>query len=90
MSDLARAVDEVLAEWEKDPGKIFEWRSRALKMSLLVLEDIIKNPSGQGRAKDLSRVRAIAQLQSLTIALESMRTDVPVVCPHCNTEFNLI
>jgi hypothetical protein len=86
---LAERVTEVLAEWEKSPGKVFEWRSKALKVSMLVLEEIIQNPSGQGRSKDLSRIRAIAQLQSLAVALESMRTDVPVVCPHCSGEFML-
>ena len=86
---LADTVTDVLAEWEKDPAKIFEWRGRTLKLCLLVLEDIIQNPPGQGRAMDLSRIRAIAQLQSITVAMEAMRIQVPVVCPHCSEEFTL-
>jgi len=88
-NDLGPAVTAVLAEWAKDPGLIFAWRSNALQMSLLVLEEIIRSPQGQGRARDLSRIRAISQLQSLTVAMETMRTGVPIVCPHCETEFNL-
>lgn len=82
-------MTDVLAEWDKDPGKMFEWRGRVLKMSLLVLEEIIKRPAGQGRSQDLARVRAISQLQSLTIAMESIRSSIPVVCPNCEKEFNL-
>ena len=89
MTDLADHVTEVLREWEEDPGRVFAWRSKALKMSLLVLEEIICHPNGQGRAKDLSRIRAISQLQSLTVAMEGMRTDIPVSCPHCEKEFVL-
>ena len=89
MTDLAERVTEVLAEWDKDPAKMFEWRGRALKMSLLVLEEIIKKPSGEGRSRDLARVRAISQLQSLTLAMEQMRSSIPIVCPNCEKEFNL-
>lgn len=86
---LGEHVREVLKEWEADPSKMFDWRSNALKMSLLVLEHIIEQPEGRGRSQDLARIRAIAQLQNLTVAMETMRIDVPVVCPNCNTEFNL-
>lgn len=89
MSLVAR-VTEVIAEWEENPAKMFEWRSRALKLCLLTLEEIIENPQGQGRAKDLSRIRAIAQLQSLTVAMDGMRSQIPVVCPQCDNEFTLL
>lgn len=77
----------VIEEWSQDPAKMFDWRSSALKLAMLTLEEIIKNPKGQGRAQDLSRIRAISQLQSLSLALEEMRHDVEVACPNCDHTF---
>lgn len=87
-SDQER-IEAIIELWEKDPGKLFDWRSSVLKLACLTLESIIKNPKGQGRAQDLSRIRAISQLQSLTDAMEQYRMDVPVVCPNCDHEFTL-
>lgn len=89
MSKLSDHVADVLADWEVHPDKMFEWRGRTLKLCLLTLESIVLAPDGQGRSRDLGRIRAIAQLQSLSVAMEQMRSNVPVVCPHCQQEFNL-
>jgi hypothetical protein len=88
-NDFAQHVTDVIKEWDEHPDQMFRWRSTTLKLCLLVLEDIVKAPTGQGRSKDLARIRAISQLQSLTSAMEQMRSQVPVVCPSCLEEFNL-
>jgi len=78
-----------IEQWTAQPDLMFDWRSDTLKLACLVLEDILKNPQGAGRAKDLSRIRAVAQLQSLMVAMESMRINVPIVCPNCEHEHTL-
>jgi len=82
-------LQAIIEAWEADPASMFDWRSKTLKLAMLTLESIIREPHGQGRARDLSRIRAIAQLQSLTTAMETMRASIPVVCPACDHEFVL-
>lgn len=82
-------LEAVIEAWEADPSAMFDWRSKTLKLAMLTLESIIREPHGQGRAMDLSRIRAIAQLQNLSTAMETMRSSIPIVCPSCDHEFIL-
>lgn len=87
--DLGERVTQVLKEWEAEPGKLFEWRSKMFRTILIILEDLITRPVDGNRTKENARVRAIREFQSIAAAMEEYRMDTPVVCPHCTKEFNL-
>lgn len=66
---------------------MFDWRSRALKVVLLVLHGIIaEKPNEKQRSQNMAKIRAAEQLGRLFEKMGAMRVDVPVVCPHCGQE----
>jgi len=87
--NLGDKVTRVLDEWEKQPGKMFEWRSRMFQTVLVILEDLITRDPGGSRTKENARIRAITQFQNIAAAMEEMRMNTPIVCPHCTKEFML-
>lgn len=76
--DLAR-MEEQMLEWEKDPGAMMQWAQKSAKLTLLVLEQIIRKASGRRAAQDVSvaadrlqrMLATMGQLGMLTPGMES-------------------
>ena len=81
-------IADVIKKWEQNPQAMFDWRSKALKTTLLVLESIVtekKNPRSRGQ--NMAKIRAAEQLLGMFEKMGAMRAEVPVACPKCGEEF---
>jgi hypothetical protein len=80
---------KVLAQWDKDPQTIFEWRDDVFKRLMLLLEDMSFHPKGTPGRRETVQMKAIQLLQNLGAALDELRSKIPVVCPKCEHKFKL-
>jgi hypothetical protein len=80
---------KVLEDWDRNPQQIYEWRADVFKRLILELENMALYPKGTAGRMSTTQLKAIAQLQSMLVALEDVRLKIPVVCPACQEKFTI-
>ena len=83
-----REVVAICKTWSDDPDLMFKWRTNEFKQLLLLLRDKAWNPTGSARSKDALQLKAVDMFQKLLVAMDSIRGEVPVVCPECGHKFS--
>jgi len=80
-------VIRICDEWTEDPELMLKWRTKEFKMLVLLLRHKAWNPTGSPRSKDALQLKAVDMFTKLLIAMESIRGEVPTVCPKCGHKF---
>jgi len=79
----------LMKRWEKNPMEMFAWRTDEFKKLLLLLQHKAHHPEGSARSKDALQLKAIDMFQKLLVAMEDVRSEVPVACPKCGEQFTI-